>query len=120
MAAPNIVNVAQIYGRTTSGLAGTGLTSVLSNGAGSNYVIKVNSIMLSNIDGSNDTTVRVAFVNNGSTHYMAYDVDLIAKTSLIVLSKDNSVYLEENDNISLSATTSNDCHYVIAYEEIID
>ena len=120
MAQPNIVNVAQIYGETVSGSIGTGLTSVLSNGSGSNYVYKVNAIMISNVDGTNDTTVRVAFVNNGITNYLAYDIDCIAKTTLIVLSKDTSIYLEENDNISVSATTTNDAQYVISYEKIID
>lgn len=120
MAAPNIVSVAQIYGRTVSGAVGTSLSAVLTNSNGSNYVYKVNSIMIANKDGTNDTTVRVAFVNSGSTHYLAYDIDLIAKTSLIVLSKDNSIYLEENDSISISATTSSDADYVVSYEAIID
>ena len=120
MAAPNIVNVAQIYGETVTGAIGTGLTAFLSNGSSSNYVYKVNTIMISNVDGSTDTTVRVAFVDNGTTRYLAYDIDLIAKTTLIVLSKDQAVYLEENDNISASCTTSGDAQIIISYEKIID
>ena len=120
MAAPNIVNVAQIYGNTVSGAVGTSLSSVLTNSSSSNYVYKVNTIMISNVDGTNDTTVRVAFNNNGTTHYLAYDVDCIAKTTLIVLSKDTAIYLEENDSIQVSATTSSDAQYIISYERIID
>ena len=120
MAAPNIVNVAQIYGETVSGAVPTSLTQVLANGVGSNYVYKVNTIMISNVDGTNDTTVRVSFNNNGTNHYLAYDVDCIAKTTLIVLSKDTSIYLEENDSIRVSATTSSDAQYIISYEKIID
>jgi len=120
MAAPNIVNVAQIYGNTVSGAVGTSLSAVLTNASGSNYVYKVNCIMISNVDGANDTTVRVAFNNNGTNHYLAYDVDCIAKTTLIVLSKDTAVYLEENDSIRVSATTASDAQYVISYERIID
>lgn len=120
MAAPNIVNVAQIYGNTVSGAIGTSLSAVLTNSSSSNYVYKVNCIMISNVDGTNDTTVRVAFNNNGTNHYLAYDVDCIAKTTLIVLSKDTAIYLEENDSIRVSATTSSDAQYVISYERIID
>tara|TARA_B100001173_G_C15918405_1_gene517346 strand:+ start:72 stop:434 length:363 start_codon:yes stop_codon:yes gene_type:complete len=120
MAAPNIVNVAQIYGRTVTGAIGTGLSAFLTNSSSSNYVYKVNTIMVSNVDGSTDTTIRVAFVDNGTTRYIAYDVDLIAKTTLIVLSKDQAVYLEENDSISASCTTSSDAQIVISYEAIID
>lgn len=120
MAAPNIVNVAQIYGNTTSGPIGTSLSGKLYNASSSGYVYKVNCIMISNVDGTNDTTVRVAFNNNGTSHYLAYDVDCIAKTTLIVVSKDTAIYLEENDSISISAATTNDAQYIISYERIID
>ena len=46
MAAPNIVNVAQIYGNTVSGAVGTSLSAVLTNASGSNYVYKVNCIIV--------------------------------------------------------------------------
>tara|TARA_B100001250_G_C19641992_1_gene718714 strand:+ start:519 stop:881 length:363 start_codon:yes stop_codon:yes gene_type:complete len=120
MAAPNIVNVATIQGATNSAALGTGLTAIVSNGSGSNYVYKINTIMVSNVDGTNDVTVRVAFVNNGTTHYLAYDVDCIAKTTLIVLSKDQAIYLEENDSISASATVASDAQIIISYETLID
>jgi len=120
MAAPNIVNVATINGRTTGAAVGTALTAVLTNAAASNYVYKVNTIMIANIDGTNDTTVRLTFNDNGVARYLLYDVDLIAKTTLIALSKDQSIYLEEGDSISVSATTSGDAHITISYEEIID
>ena len=120
MAAPNIVNVAQIYGRTVTGAVTTSLNSFLTNSASSNYVYKVNTIMISNVDGVNDTTVRVSFNDNGTNRYLAYDIDLIAKTTLIVLSKDQAVYLEEGDSIRASATTSSDAQIVISYEAIID
>jgi len=120
MAAPNIVNVAQIYGRTGGANIGTSLAAVLTNSAGSNYVFKVNTIMISNVDGTNDTTVRLTFNDNGTARYLLYDVDLIAKTTLIALSKDQAIYLEEGDSISASATTANDAQIVISYEQIID
>lgn len=120
MAAPNIVNVATIYGRTVGATVGTSLTAVLTNSASSNYVYKVNTIMISNVDGTNDTTVRLSFNDSGTARYLLYDVDLIAKTTLIALSKDQAIYLEEGDSISVSATTSGDADIVISYETIID
>lgn len=120
MAAPNIVNVDQIYGRTVGAALGTALTAVLTNSAASNYVYKVNTIMVSNVDGTNDVTVRVSFNDSGTARYLAYDIDCIAKTTLIVLSKDQAIYLEEGDSISASATVAGDAQIVISYEAIID
>ena len=59
MAAPNLVNVTSIYGKTVGADLGTGNTNILICGA--EKVIKVNSIIVSNVDGANsfDVTLRV-------------------------------------------------------------
>ena len=97
---------------------GTSATTLYTAPAGTTGII--HAIYISNVDGTNDVTVRVAFVNNGTTHYLAYDVDCIAKTTLIVLSKDQAIYLEENDSISASATVASDAQIIISYETLID
>ena len=54
MAAPNIVNVSTITAKTFGArLTTTTTTSLLANSASSGKVFKVNTILVSNVDGSN-------------------------------------------------------------------
>ena len=73
MANPNIVNVTAIYGNTTYAALTTTLTTVLlSNAASSGKVYKINSIMVSNIDGTSaaDVTVKLnTSASGGGTSY---------------------------------------------------
>ena len=65
MAAPNIVNVATITAKTaTALLTGTGAINALNNPASSGKVMKVNSLIISNVDGTNSATVTVAIYPN--------------------------------------------------------
>ena len=121
MAAPNIVNVTTIVGKTvgvgvTTGLASTGV----SNSAGSNKVFKINSITCANIDGTNSADISVSIYKNQSTdYYIARTVTVPADASLVILGKDsNPVYLEENDSIRALASANSVLQLVISYEEI--
>ena len=54
MANPNIVNVTAIYGSTDQiPLTSTSATSILNNAAASGEVIKLNSVIVCNEDGTN-------------------------------------------------------------------
>lgn len=60
MAAPNIVNVTSIYGKTMGvGLSTTTTTDILTCGA--NNVLKINSITVANVDGTNNADATVYF-----------------------------------------------------------
>ena len=62
MANPNIVNVASIFGKsTTLALTTTVGTVLLANAASSGKVFKINTILSSNVDGTNDGAVTIAF-----------------------------------------------------------
>ena len=52
MAAPNIVNVATITGKSVTGALGTSTATLLQNSASSNKVFKINTILVSNVDGN--------------------------------------------------------------------
>ena len=54
MAAPNLVNVSSIYGKTVGASLGTSIAAVLANGGSSNKVLKINSIYVTNVDGTNN------------------------------------------------------------------
>ena len=60
MAAPNIVNVATITGKTaTIALSTTNATAVVSNAASSSKVFKINNIIVSNDDGTNASDITL-------------------------------------------------------------
>ena len=59
MAAPNIVSVTSIYGKTAMvNLTNNVATSLLANSAGSNKVLKLSGVIASNTEG---VSVNVAF-----------------------------------------------------------
>ena len=61
MAAPNIVNVATITGKTDQvSLTTTNATAVVSNTVDSGKVFKVNSLVVANVDGANAADITVS------------------------------------------------------------
>tara|TARA_R100000458_G_C8205413_1_gene194611 strand:- start:548 stop:910 length:363 start_codon:yes stop_codon:yes gene_type:complete len=119
MAAPNIVNVATITGITTGrALTTTTTTQLLTNVASSNKVFKVNSIIVSNVDGASSADATIAY-NDGSTSYhLAKTVAVPADTTLVVVDKNSALYLEEGTKLVGGASANSDLEAVITYEEI--
>ena len=125
MAAPNIVNVTSILGKTDQyALTTTSQTTILSNAASSGNVLKVNMIQVANVDGTNacDITIDVhsAASGGGTAYSLVSTVSVPADASLIVLDKNTAIYLEEDMSITATAGTINDLEVVISYEQITD
>ena len=132
MAAPNIVNVATITGVTTfhAGIAVTtggrgslGITTVVSNAAASGKVLKINSLSAAAIGSTTGVTLQyfndVNHVSAGSTVSIAMTVSVPTYSSLVVISKENSVYLEENTSLGIFAQpNAGTIDVVCSYEEI--
>ena len=118
MANPNIVNVSSIYGKS----AGLDLTnsaqSIVTNAASSGKVFKINSLTIANVDGSFNAPVYCQINLNGTDYDLANGVVVPADTTLILIGKDNPIYLEENSFIELQATLSGDLTAICSYEEI--
>jgi hypothetical protein len=123
MANPNIVNVTSILGETVVGALTTTLTTVLlTNAASSGKVYKVNSIMISNVDGTNaaDVTLDLALNELGtSTAYsIATTISVPADATLNLIDKNSSFYLMENRSLIGGASANGDLEYLISYEII--
>jgi len=118
MAAPNIVNVATITGRTVGAALTTSSADIVTNSAGSGKVFKVNSILVANVDGAANADVTVGFYNadNTTTYKIAHTITVPADATLDVMSK--AIYLEEGDKITALATASGDLEIIVSYEEI--
>ena len=132
MAAPNIVNVATITGVTTfhAGIAVTtggkgalGVTTVVSNAASSGKVLKINSLTAAAIGSTTGVTLQyfdhVNHASAGSTVSLGTTISVPTFSTLVVIGKDNSIYLEENTCLGILAqSAAGTIDVVCSYEEI--
>jgi len=118
MAAPNIVNVTTITGKTTGAALTTSSADIVTNSAASGKVFKINAIYVSNIDGTNAASTNVLFYNadNTTSYHIAKLMTVPAAASLDLISK--HIYLEEGDKITALASANSDLEIVVSYEEI--
>ena len=122
MANPNIVSVASIYGKTVydTDIAATA-ASLVSNAASSGKILKINSLIIANIDGTNaaDITVTLRNAAGGTTYStLANTISVPADATLVVVSKDTSIYLEEDMSLYVLASAAGDLSATCSYEEI--
>lgn len=123
MAAPNIVNVTTITGRSNVvDLTTTSATAVVSNAAASGKVFKINSLVVSNVDGTNAADITISYYSEddigGTATQIVSTVSVPADASLVVIDKNTSIYLEEDRSIGATAGSSNDLKVIVSYEEI--
>lgn len=122
MAAPNIVNVATINGKTALvRLTNATATQVLANSAASGKVLKLAGVLAANTEG---TSVNVAFdlyiTRSSVDYYLAKAITIPALASYEAFMKDSTpVYLEEGDTLMAKSGNSNGyIHVLVAYEDI--
>ena len=132
MAAPNIVNVTTITGVTTfhAGIAVTtggkgalGITTVVSNAASSGKVLKINSLVAAGIGATTGVTLQyfnhVNHASAASTVSIGMTLSVPTFSTLALITKDNSVYLEENTALGIFAQpVAGTIDVVCSYEEI--
>lgn len=128
MAAPNIASLTTITGKTTY-LTPSGTTAVvlLQNAASSNTVLKINQIVVANVDGTNAVDCTVSIYTNGGVAQgsapsggtafpIASTISVPADASLIVVDKTTGIYLEENTSITVTSGTASKLTFSISYE----
>ena len=123
MAAPNIVNVATITGKTVyASPTDTSALVVVNNPASSGKVFKINSLYVANIDGTNSCDVTINLYSQddlgGTAYAICKTVSLPADATLVVIDKESTIYLEEDKSIGVIAGTGNDLDVIASYEEI--
>jgi hypothetical protein len=123
MSAPNIVNVTTITGKTSVvNLTTTNATLVVENPAASNKVFKINSLIVSNVDGTNAADITISYYSEdnigGTASQIVSTVSVPADSSLVVIDKNTSIYLEEDKSIGATAGSANDLKVIISYEDI--
>jgi hypothetical protein len=118
MAAPNIVNVTTIRGNTAVLNVSTVTANIVVNPVSSNKVYKINTLMLSNIDGNVAVDGTASIQRGGIDYQLVSTATIPADATLIVITKDNMIYVEEGDSIRLTASANLRLQAVCSYEEI--
>jgi len=119
MANPNIVSVTNIYGKVAGQAVTTSAAAIVTNASSSGKIYKINSLIIANVDGSANADITATVYKNQTTEYhLAKTVVVPADATLVLLSKDTGIYLEENDSIRLTASANSDLEAVCSWEEI--
>jgi hypothetical protein len=123
MANPNIVSVSAIYGENSlTALSTTSATSIVSNAASSGKVYKINSLIVANVDGTSNADITINVYSQaalgGTAFALASTVTVPADATLVVIDKNTSIYLKENQSIGAIASAANDLVVTASWEEI--
>ena len=128
MANPNIVSVATINGGSLGLHLTTSEVALITVTA--EYLIKINSILVANVDGTNAATVDVRIVklnvtplgitnvDTSGTFYIAKTVNVPADDILVLV--DKPFYLMETDVLQAKASAASDLDLFVSYDVIID
>ena len=122
MANPNMGAASNIYGGISFDAdIATSASAIVSNAASSGTIVKINSLIISNIDGTNaaDITATVRNAAGGTTYStLANTISVPPDATLVVISKDTSVYLMEDMSLYIAASVAGDLSATCSYEEI--
>ena len=120
MANPNLVNVTSITGESVQAALTTTLTTEIL-AAASDTLVKVNSIIIANIDGTNAVAVSVFITKSGGSPVaIASTISVPADATLVVIDKNSALYLEEGDNLEAGASANSDATITVNYEILND
>lgn len=116
MAAPNLVNVSAIYGKTAVLAVTTSATAIVTNSAASGKVLKINALYVSNVNGTNNADITIDIFRSSTAYRIGFTISVPADATLDVLSK--LIYLEEGDSLRLTASINSYLEAVCSYEDI--
>ncbi len=115
MAAPNLLGTTTVTGKTALATLTTVTSNVITNGSSSGTVDKLNSIVLSNYSGS-AVTANVMINRSATVYYVGGVVAIPANSTLVLLGKDTSLYLEEGDVLQANVSANTSVSMSASYE----
>ena len=122
MAAPDLNSPTKVEGKVAfTACTSTNSVTILSNAAASSACLRISSLMVSNVDGTNaaDATVKVYNAASGGTAFsVASTLNVPADSTVVVIGRDNAIYLEEDRRIEVQASAADDLEVVCSYEEV--
>jgi hypothetical protein len=124
MAAPNIVDTATMTLEVVGGALTTSAATIVNNAASSNTAIKIVSLYVSNVDGTNAADVTINYYTlddiGGTAYAIAKTVSVPADSTIVIIDQNSPVYLEEDNSLGGLASANSDLEYVCSYQIIND
>jgi hypothetical protein len=120
MAAPNMFNAIVITGNTDVLNVTTSATAITSNPSSSGKVYKINTLIVSNISGANTADITVDLFRSSVSYKIASTVTIPADATLVVITKDSGIYLQENDSLRCLSSADGSLQAICSYEVIDD
>jgi hypothetical protein len=113
MANPNLAAATNVYAANAQvSLTATTATLLVSNAASSGKVYLIDSIVVSNVDGTNAADITVvrfnSATNTGTAFPICSTVVVPADASLIVVGTENKINLLEDESIYVTASAADD------------
>ena len=126
--AVNLINVSSIEGKTGTQLLTTSTAFVTGLGlanTATTTIIKLHTLLATNIDGTNDVDVSVKLTawNSGSAGgtlkgWLAYTITVPADSTLVLVSRDSAIYIPHDTKVEAAASANSDCQLTYSYDEI--
>jgi hypothetical protein len=117
MAAPNIAALTTITGKTAVQAVAESATAIVSNSADSGKVLKVNTLVVSNVTTANKW-VTVDVYRSSTAYRLTYQLTVPLNASVIVIAKDAPVYLEEGDSLRITGEAASVLEAIASYEDL--
>ena len=116
----NLVNVTDIEGFTINGAVTTSDTDIIT--VPSDYIYKINTIIITNIDGTNAASIILRVTtDNASTYYdIAQTVSVPADATLVAIDRNSSFYLDETDRLRIVGSANSDLTYLVSGEKMTE
>ncbi len=95
----NILTANIITGKTGVFLLNTTPLAIISNPPNSDLIFKVNCIYLSNNSQTQVIKATTDFFRNNVSHRIASNIEIPKDSTIIVMAKETSVYLEPGDSM---------------------
>jgi hypothetical protein len=118
MANPNLINTTSIFGKTAYRDVTTVQLALVTNPMGSDALIKVNSILISDTGGFSSGAVTVTLTRGADVISIATTVVVPNSGNKVIVDKNTPIFLEEGDVIKVSCTSNSTVHAICSYEEI--
>lgn len=117
MAAINIARLLTLNGKLGVANVTTGFTDLLTNASNSNALIKINTLSLCNYSAATaNASVDVYRSNIG--YRLASAISIPVNSTLVAITKDSMIYLEEGDTLRVWAGANNVVQAVVSYDYI--
>lgn len=119
MAAPNIANTSNIVGKLNTVEIDSVPTTIVINPASSGTAYKLNTLYASNTTGTLPVDMHLTVVRSSGAEFPILRYTTVpAEATLVVISKDNPIWLEEGDSINAQTGASGRLVAFCSYEII--